>query len=59
MAEAFALSQFESLRSTPEKALPLPELERIVEDVWSEFTSSCDINSVVLNVHYDTIYFLH
>jgi len=53
MAEAFALSQFESLRSTPEKALPLPELERIVEDVWSEFTSSCDINSVVLNVHYD------
>ena len=53
MAEAFALSQFESLRSTPEKVLPLPDLERVVQDVWSEFTTSCNINSVVLNVHYD------
>ena len=53
MAHAFALSQFESLRSTPEKVLPLPDLERVVQDVWSEFTTSCNINSVVLNVHYD------
>jgi len=53
MAEAFALSQFESLRSTPEKVLPLPDLEVVVQDVWQEFSSSCHINSVVLNVHYD------
>ena len=53
MAEVFALSQFESLRSTPEKVLPLPDLERVVQDVWQEFKSSCNINSVVLNVHYD------
>jgi len=53
MAKAFAVSQFESLRSTPEKVLPLPDLERVVQDVWQEFTSSCDINSVVLNVRYD------
>ncbi len=53
MAEAFALSQFESLRSTPEKVLPLPDLEQVVQDVWQEISSSCDVNSVVLNVHYD------
>lgn len=53
MSEAFALSQFESLRSTPEKVLPLPDLEVVVQDVWQEFKSSCNINSVVLNVHFD------
>jgi len=53
MAKAFAVSQFESLRSTPEKVLPLPDLERVVQDVWQEFKNSCDINSVVLNVRYD------
>lgn len=57
MAEAFALSQFESLRSTLEKVLPLPDLERVVQDVWSEFYDSCNINSVVLNVHYDYDFF--
>jgi len=58
MAEAFALLQFESLRSTPESALPLPDLEQAVQDVWYEFKSSCNINSVVLNVHYDYDLFL-
>lgn len=53
MAEAFALSQWESLQTTPEAVLPLPDLEQAVQDVWYEFKSSCDINSVVLNVHYD------
>jgi len=53
MAHAFALSQWESLKTTPEAALPLPDLEQAVQDVWYEFKSSCDINSVVLNVNYD------
>lgn len=53
MAQAFALSQWESLRSTPEHALPLPDLEQAVRDVWNEFRSSCDLNAVVLNVRYD------
>jgi len=58
MSQAFALSQFESLRSTPEAALPLPDLEHAVQEVWYEFQSSCNINSVVLNVHYDHNLFL-
>lgn len=51
--KAFAEGQWESLQSTPEAALPLPDLEQAVQDTWFEFKSSCNINSVVLNVHYD------
>lgn len=56
--KAFAEGEWESLQSTPEAALPLPDLELAVQDTWHEFRSSCNINSVVLNVHYDEELFL-
>jgi len=54
---AFALGEWESLQSTPENALPLPDLETAVQEVWAEFKNACDLNSLVLNVHYDGVKF--
>ena len=43
--KAFAEGQWESLQSTPEAALPLPDLEKAVQDVLNDGLRTKDIMS--------------
>lgn len=49
----YARSQWHYLEQHPAKALAVPDVEKVVQEVWNEINSLCDLNPVEIHASYN------